>query len=209
MKYILYTTTKISKKLRDEADIFASEISKTKGRGEVTIDIVQKIPRGIVPVEPDTEGHVRFTFDWFRQQFPKGDYDGVIFHFTPYYKRKWGMTFWVNGVRNKDNREYPEFWVCDDLENVSAVGYENERISGTDIIVTDFLRKFFHEQAHFDEDLDDNLANILTQTSVHDMDYRLKKIHLYHYLVDYRGQNYKEQVNKVVNAVIKLVKKFI
>lgn len=198
MKYILYTTTKISKKLRDEADIFASEISKTKGRGIVTVDIVQKIPRGIVPVEPDTDGDVRFTFDWFRQQFPKGDYDGVIFHFTPYYKRKWGMTYWVNGVRNKDNRDYPEFWVCCDLDEM-ADGYD----------ISKFLRLLFHEQAHFDEDLDDNLANILTQTSVHDMDYRLKKIHLYHYLVDYRGQNYKEQVNKVVNAVIKLVKKFI
>ena len=197
MKYILYTTTKISKKLRDEADIFASEISKTKGRGVVTVDIVQKIPRA-VPVEPDIDGDVRFTFDWFRQQFPKGDYDGVIFHFTPYYKRKWGMTYWVNGVRNKDNRDYPEFWVCCDLDEM-ADGYD----------ISKLLRLLFHEQAHFDEDLDDDLANILTQTSVHNVDYRLKKIHQYHYLVDYRGQIYQEQVNKVVNAVIKLVKKFI
>ena len=199
MKYILYTTTKISKKLKTQVDFFASEISKTKGRGVVTIDIVQKIPRA-VPVEPDTDGDIRFTFDWFRQQFPKGDYDGVIFHFTPYYRYKWGMTLSVNGVRNKYNRDYPEFWVCDDLKE-KADGYPDH--------ITNFIRKLFHEQAHFDEDLDDNLANILTQTSVHDMDYRLKKIHLYHYLVDYRGQNYKEQVNKVVNAVIKLVKKFI
>lgn len=200
MKYILYTTTKISKKLKTQVDFFASEISKTRGRGEVTVDIVQKIPRGIVPVQPDTDGDIRFTFDWFRQQFPKGDYDGVIFHFTPYYRSKWSMTKKVNGVRNKDNKDYPEFWVCDDLKE-KAVAYPDH--------ITNFLRKLFHEQAHFDEDQDDSIANILTQDSVHDFDYRLKKIHLYHYLVDYRGRAYKNKVNNVINQVIKLVKKFI
>ena len=200
MKYILYTTTKISKKLKTQVDFFASEISKTRGRGEVTVDIVQKIPRGIVPVQPDTDGDIRFTFDWFRQQFPKGDYGGVIFHFTPYYRYKWGMTLSVNGVRNKDNKDYPEFWVCDDLKE-KAEGYPDH--------ITNFLRKLFHEQAHFDEDQDDSIANILTQDSVHDFDYRLKKIHLYHYLVDYRGRAYKNKVNNVINQVIKLVKKFI
>ena len=75
--------------------------------------------------------------------------------------------------------------------------------------MTGFLRKLFHEHAHFDEDLDDDLGNVLTQTSVHDMDYKLKKIHLYHHLVDYRGQAFKESVQAVMNSVIKLAKRII
>lgn len=198
MRYILYTTTKISRKLRADVVFFANEISKTKGREKVTIDIVQKIPKGIVPVQPDTDGDIRFTFDWFRQQFPKGDYDGVIFHFTPYYRRKWDMTEKVNGVRNIENKDYPEFWICCDVGEM-AKGYD----------ITQLVRLLFHEQAHYDEDQDDSVANILTQDSVHDFDYRLKKIHQYHYLVDYRGKAYKDKVNKVINQVIKLVKKYI
>ena len=38
-RYILYTTSK-SSWFREQADIFAKEISKTKGRGEVVIEKV-------------------------------------------------------------------------------------------------------------------------------------------------------------------------
>ena len=37
--YVLYTTSK-SKRVQEQADIFASEISGTKGRGEVKITVV-------------------------------------------------------------------------------------------------------------------------------------------------------------------------
>ena len=196
-KYILYTTKK-TKYLEIYVDSFARKISKTKGRGEVEIDIVEKIIKK-VPVGVDSDGDILFSFDWFRQQFPKGDYDGVIFHFRPEERKRWKMTRSINGSRNKDNREYPEFWVCAD-DKAMAEGYD---------ALPEIMRLLCHEHGHYDEDLDDQLANLLTQDSVHDFDYRLKKIHIFHLLVDYRGQAYKEQVNKVINAVIKLVKKYI
>jgi hypothetical protein len=191
--YILYTTSK-SAWIKEQAEIFAAEISKTKGRGEVKIEVVHKIPKKIA-TRIDPKGQIKPVWGFF----PKDSYNGVIFHFTPYYRQKWRLAEAVNGTRNEDNLEYPEFFVCADT-HVMAEGYED---------LPEFLRLLFHEHAHFDEDLDDQLGNVLTQNSVHDMDYKLKQIHKYHYLVDYRGQALKEAVNKVMNDVIKLAKKFI
>ncbi len=197
--YILYTTSK-SARVQEQADVFASEISKTKGRGLVRVLVVHKLPKRAVTAI-DADGHKKPTWDWFRSTFPKGDHNGVIFHFTPYYRAKWGITTTINGARNPDNRDFPEFFICDDLSVKAAPSYPEW--------VTGFLRKLFHEHAHYDEDLDDELGNVLTQTSVHDMDYKLKKIHLYHYLVDYRGQAFKESVQAVMNSVIKLIKQYV
>ena len=209
--YILYTTSK-SKRVQEQADIFASEISKTKGRGEVQIKVVyKKAPRKITMVLRD-DGYYMPSWEWFNAALPRLDYDGVIFHFTTYYRSKWGIKGKkgpVGGSRNLDNKDFPQFWVCDDLAEVPAHGYEKEKIYDTDIIVTDFLRKLFHEHAHYDEDIDDTVGDILTQHSVHDTDYKLHQIHLYHYLVDYRGKKLKEDVAKVMAATFKLVKKFI
>lgn len=210
MKYILYTTSK-SKRVQEQADIFAKEISKTKGRGEVKITVVYqkaRTPKMIMRLD----GYYMPSWEWFNTSLPRLDYDGVIFHFSTYYRSKWGIKGskgLIGGSRNLDNKQFPQFWVCDDLVDAPAQGYEKERIYDTDIIVTDFLRKLFHEHAHYDEDVDDSVGDNLNQNSVHDFDYRLKKIHLYHHLVDYRGKAYKDKVNDVVNKVIKLVKKFI
>ena len=154
-----------------------------------------------VEIEKDEHGHFVLTWAWFNKTFPVGDYDGVIFHFTPSYRFIWGITKTIGGSRNKNNKEYPEFWVCDDLATEPAEGYPEW--------VNDFLRKMFHEHGHYDEDQDDTVGNVLTQNSVHDVDYKLKKIHQYHYLVDYRGKDLKEKVNKLVTQVIKLAKKYI
>lgn len=199
--YILYTTS-TSGWYQEQADIFASEISKTKGRGEVNIVVKNIRIKDYPDLYVDKDGDILPKWSWFRSICRKNDYDGVILHFTPMYRKRWGIKSGqkgkiVNGSRNKDNREYPEFWVCSEKE--MSDGYD----------LSQFLRLLFHEHAHFDEDLDDKLGNLLTQTSVHDFDYRLKKIHLYHYVVDYRGQNFKEKVNKVINDVVKLVKRFI
>ena len=113
----------------------------------------------------------------------------------------------INGSRNGNNKDYPEFWLSCDTSPEPAEGYEYTVLSR--FVVTEYLRLLFHEHAHFDEDLDDKVGNLLTQTSVHDFDYRLKKIHLFHYVVDYRGQDFKDKVNKILNKVIKLAKRFI
>lgn len=210
--YVLYTTSK-SKWVQEQADIFASEISKTKGRGEVKITVVpNKLPRKPVMVLR-ADGYYMPSWEWFKTAYPKKDYDAAIAHFSPYYRTKWGIKSptgsVIGGSRNPDNKDIPEFWVCDDLSPLPAKGYEKATIYNTDIVVTDFLRKLFHEHAHYDEDVDDSVADVLTQDSVHDTDYKLKQIHLYHYLVDYRGKKLKEEVAKVVAAVFKLAKKFI
>lgn len=199
-RYILYSTSG-SKWFKEQADLFASGISKSKGRGDVIIaDIIRKIPKD-VPIEVDGDGDLKPTWEWFSRTFPQGDYDGVIFHLTPYYRRKWGISGNIGGSSHTSNKNYVEFWACADKGQI-AKGYEAVGMSN-------FLRILFHEQAHFDENLDDELGNILTQDSVHDFDYRLKKIHQYHFLVDYRGKALKEKVNALTNAVIKLVKKFV
>jgi hypothetical protein len=196
--YILYTTSQVSW-YQEQADIFAHEISKTKGRGEVKV-VVKTVRVKDVAVGKYNDGDIKPTWEWFNKTFAKGEYDGVIFHFTPYYRKLWGITGSLGGARNPDNKEYPEFWICAD-KGVLASGYPEW--------VTDFLRKFFHEHAHYDEDQDDTVGNILTQSTVHDVDYKLKKIHQYHHLVDYRGKALKETVNKLLIQVIKLAKKFI
>ncbi len=210
--YVLYTTSK-SKVVQEQADIFASEISKTKGRGEVKITVVtNKLPPK-PPMVMRADGYYMPSWEWFAATYPKGDFDAAIAHFTPYYRTKWGIKgkdgHVIGGSRNPDSKDIPMFWVCDDLLPESAKGYENERIFGTDIVVTGFLRKLFHEHAHYDEDVDDTVGDNLNQNSVHDMDYKLHQIHLYHYMVDFRGKDLKEQVAKVVAAVFKLAKKFI
>lgn len=211
--YILYTTSK-STRVQEQADIFAGELSRTKGRGEVRIKVVtNKLPRPPKMVLR-SDGYYMPSWEWFNASLPLLDYDGVIFHFSTYYRSKWGIKSpkkdtVIGGSRNSDNKDFPQFWVCDDLSPEPAKGYETAKIYDTDIIVTDFLRKLFHEHAHYDEDVDDTVGDNLNQDSVHDMDYKLHQIHLYHYMVDYRGKELKEQVAKVVSAVFKLVKKFI
>jgi hypothetical protein len=210
--YILYTTSK-SKRVQEQADIFASELSRTKGRGEVKIKVVtNKLPKSPKMVLR-SDGYYMPSWEWFKAIMPHDGYDGIIFHFSTYYRSKWGIkspkNTVIGGSRNPVSKDYPMFWVCDDLSEESAKGYENERIYDTDIVVTDFLRKLFHEHAHYDEDVDDMVGDNLNQYSVHHTDYDLKKIHLYHYMVDYRGKDLKEQVAKVIASVFKLVKKYV
>lgn len=197
MHYLLYTTSTPSA-VQPLVNAWAAELGKTKGRGEVTVEVVRKVPRS-VKRERDADGDWKFPWPWFTTTFPVGDYDGVIFHFTPHYRRKWKLTESINGSRNPDNLVYPEFWVCADLDAM-AKGYTG---------LLEIHRILFHEQGHYDEDVDDAVGNILTQDSVHKVDYELKQIDKYHLLVDFRGQAFKNTVNKVVNAVMRLAKKYI
>jgi len=204
--YILYTTSK-SNKVQAYADVFARAISKTEGRGEVKIKVAYKRPFkvGEINYRHTSDGDTVFNWNWFRQQFPKDEYDGVIFHFNDTYKKRWGID--PRGQKHTENKDYPEFWLTCDIDDEFAPGYDEMYVE--DMPVTQFLRLLFHEHAHFDEDLDNDIGNLLTQTSVHDFDYRQKKIHLYHLLVDYRGQAIRDAVNVFMVKVIKLAKQII
>lgn len=196
-RYIFYTTEKVSK-VRPLTDLFAADISRTKGRGVIKIDVVHKIPQSVDTIV-DADGDTVLYWPWFRKTFDKSYYDGVIFHFTPQYRKLWGTEPTINGSRNRENKEYPEYWICCTLTK-KARGYQD---------LLEFLRLNYHEHAHFDEDLDNHIGDFLTQNTVHDMDYNLKKIHLYHLLIDYRGKAIKELVDKIIIKTINIIKSYV
>ena len=191
MRYILFTTTK-SSWYADKAYEVEYWLNQTKGR-EVEIDVVHVSPPRNPQLIVDSEGDTRFTWDWFQAKFPVEEYDGVGFHFTPYYKKKWGLS--KNGSKHTQNKDYPEFWFCSGRED--AKGYDD---------LSNFVRLFVHEVSHFDEDVDDGNGNRLVQETVHVVDYEMKKIQYYPLLVDYRGYLLKRKVNKLINRIIDFVR---
>ncbi len=169
--YTLYTISRPAT-YQKRANAIASEWSKTKGRGEVKVVVVR-----VKPVKPkvmkDSEGDSIIDWSWFAQQYPH-THDGVIYQFTPTYRKRWRISKSVNGCRNKDNKEFPQFWICCDAK-ARAKGYDD---------LGEFERLMYHEHGHYDEDQDDTVGNVLTQESVHAVDYTLKKIQYYHLLVN-------------------------
>lgn len=193
MKYILYTTSH-SQWYKQEALKAVHFISKAKGLGSLSVEV-----RHIkAPENPKTyiasDGNKKLDWEWFHKRFPPED--GVFFHFTSFYKKKWGLT--VSGSKNTFNKDYPEAWFCTDKSQ--AKGY---------LFISDFVRLFVHEWAHFAEDLDNTIGDTLPQESVHRWDYTLKSIHLYPELVDMRGYLLKRKVNKLMSQVISLAQKVI
>lgn len=205
--YILYTTSK-SKRVQELADVFASNISQTRGRGDVVVEVKYIVPRSPYLFQ-DAQGAVRLSWDWFQSFFSREDYDGVIFHGSRYYQRKWGIRGdydektkkhkALNGSKNGQNNDYPEFYFFCDLDE-EAKGYDD---------LPEFLRLMYHEHGHFDEDLDNLVGNRLTQDSVHTVDYTLKQIQHYHLLIDYRGRALKERADAVLTAIIRFAKRII
>ncbi len=195
--YILYTTAP-ARTYQARADVIAAEWSKTKGRGPVEIIVKQVRPKKPKLVK-DSDGDTIIDWTWFTTEFDVYPYEGAFFQFTPRQRKAWGITGSINGCRNRDNRDYPQFWLCCDAKAM-AKGY-------TDL--GEFERLMYHEHAHYDEDVDDMVGDNLSQDTVHQVDYELKQIDKYHLLVDYRGQALKHAVNKAVLAVIKFAKKYI
>lgn len=190
MTITIYTTAS-SKWYQQEADYVASVISTTLPCSFV----VKRIKAPMNPITlVDSEKDTRFAWDWFTKQFPL-ETDGVAFHFTSYYKKKWRLT--KNGSKNTLNKTYPEFWLCANKGEM-AKGYEN---------LSEFARLLFHEMGHFFEDLDDAFGDKLVQESVHVTDYQLKKIHLYHTLIDFRGFELKQKVSRLVRTIMQYVQK--
>lgn len=190
MKYTLYTTAS-SDWYRKKCIKIAERLSNTKGRGEVSFEIIEIEPPQLISLVKDNQGHVRFDWNWFGFNFPTNRTSGAFFHFTPSYKRKWGISPEINGSRNSDNKDYPEFWLCCAQEK--ADGYAD---------LSNFERLIYHELGHFDEDLDDDKGDLLPQDSVHTWDYDLKQIHNFHILVDYRAQSLKEKIRQLFISMI-------
>lgn len=191
MKIALYSTS-TSSWYQKEADKVAAIFSK---RVPMEIEMISIDRPKSVQTIVDSDGDTRLTWDWLRVRFPLPEgYDGVGFHFTSYYKDKWGIRG-LKGSKNSFNKEYPEFWFSSDKGDM-AEGYED---------LSDFARILLHELSHFFEDLDDEFGNKLMQESVHLVDYELKQIHLYPLLIDYRGWELKRKVAHLVTKVLNLV----
>jgi len=200
MKYLLYTTSS-SSWYQKQCDIIAKEWSRIKGAEPVSIEV----RTGIKPynvrehIVLDKDGHFKFGWEWFERTFDHPDYDGVFFHFTPYYKRKWGISEEINGAKMTSRKDKPLFWLCAN-KGEWAKDYA---------MLYEFDRLMYHEMAHFYEDLDDNLGNKLQQESVHITDYKLHKIHYYHLFIDLRGLELRRKVDRLIIKIINFVNKHI
>lgn len=195
MKYLIYSTSR-SSYYQTEANKAALWLSQSKGR-DVQIDVVyKKLPKKIV-IFKDKDNDVRLSWDWFNETFDLKDYDGVGFHFAKSYKKKWKLT--VSGSKNSFNKSYPQFFFSCDKEK--APGYPDS--------ISNFVRLLIHEISHFDEDLDNDSGNVLTQDSVHTWDYKFKAIHHYPRFVDYRGYIIKRRAKKLLEKTIQYAKTII
>lgn len=192
MKYLLYSTSASDWYVKKCQDI-ARAWSMTPGRGKVTIDVVRRVPEDPVTIK-DSDGDRRFAWDWFETYFDNEEYDGIFFHFTPYYKRRWLISRRINGAKHTHRKDKPFFWVACDKEE--ADGYP---------LMSEFERLMYHEMGHFDEDLMDKLD----QDSVHKVDYKLKQIHYYHLLIDYSGLNAKRSMWDLMKRAIAYTQEFI
>lgn len=197
MDYVFYTYSR-STLLPSIVQTFASSISTTKGRKPVTVTIIRKSYPRTAKTMKDSDGDVVLDWQWLRERFPRGTYHGVIVHLSPAHRKQYRLPSKINGVRNRNNLLYPEFYVIADPA-IQAKHYP----------FSDLLRLLYHEQAHYDEDIDNSVGNKLDQDSVHKYDYEKHLIHEYHTMVDYSGQALKDRVHWVVNAVVQLAKKVL
>lgn len=191
MKVIPIFTTTSSSWYQEKADIVAKNLSTTKGREEIKFEVISiKAPKQ-PQIAPDKEGNMRISWDWMEYYFNTEGYDGLIFHFTPYYKKKWQLAPKINGSRYSQSIDRPVFWLC--CEKEGREGYKD---------LSNFERILYHEWGHYDEDLD----MALPQESVHNMDYKLKAIDLHHKIVDLRPYNFNKKIQPLLEKIVYLMK---
>jgi len=196
MNIKLYTTSRTAR-VEQVADEWALGLMQTPGRPTITVEVIRKVPRRVETTHA-LDGGGRLDWDWLLEQFPKADDEGVIFHFTPYYRSKWGLKPGINGSRNTSHKTTPVFWVC---ANVGAPASRRDG-PGYPEHITELHRLLYHEMAHFDEDQDDLLGNQLPQESVHYMDYTQNAIHRYPELVNYRKLTLLERIRTTLAAIV-------
>lgn len=197
-KAILYTTSK-GKWIQDRIPYILECLNKSQGRTVTTIDIVTvKEPYNPLTFR-DSDGDTRFMWDWFDKQFPANGYDVVGFHFTSYYKMKWGLAKRIKGTYHKNHGGHFDFWFCAD---------SNER-SKTYGDMDEFTRLFLHEWAHGDSYMADNVTGV-PRDFVHKWDYSLKAIHLLTF--DFTQYNIRKQIvhllDKVLSTYVKIFNAF-
>lgn len=191
---VIYTTTS-GNALTERLPFIMEQLNKTPGRTVEMIDVVS-----ITPPEPmtikDSDGDVRIVWDWFERTFTEKSegYNVVCFHFTPYYKNKWGLSPRVVGTYRNDPNDTFEFWVA-------ANPTQDARYYDFD----EFTRIFLHEWAHGDSHFAGVPEEWKPVDYVHHYDYELHAIHTIPF--DYTKHNVQLKLVEVLTTLVTLYKK--
>jgi hypothetical protein len=181
-------TTSTSQFFEKELDFITETLSQSKGRGDITFEI-----ETIKPLAPqllvDKDGDSRITWDWFDQTFGDDESDVVCYHFTEYYKKKWGISPRLGGSFNRYNTKQMQFWLVAD---------RNEKAANYDFL--EFTRIFLHEVAHGDS------RKLLIPNVIHYYDYELQSVTTFFKTVDYRVYNLKKQLLELLKKLYANIK---
>lgn len=173
---IIYTTSQ-GTWIHERLPFIIEKLNTSEGRTVEKIDVKTISAPSKPQTIRDKEGDVRFTWDWFDRTFQSDEYDVVVFHFTSYYKKKWGLSNKIKGTYHKDHGDYFDFWLCADKD-------EQSKNYGLD----EFTRVFLHEWLHGDSYMA-GVPDSWKKTPrewVHHMDYNLKMIDTAHELISYK-----------------------
>jgi hypothetical protein len=191
---LIYTTSK-SVFFFEDLEYIKECLMQARGRTDVTFKVQYISPPTDVPTIRDSKFGVRPSWDWFDQKFVdpvRGEYDTVAFHFTEYYRTKWGINRWLGGLYHRDQDGVLDFWLCAD--NKQARNYD----------FSEFTRIFIHEMAHGDARYTGEHND-----EVHMYDYELHKIHEFHKLIDYTDYNIKLKIVNLLTQIVALYNKLI
>lgn len=187
---LIYTTTS-SQFFKKDLNFVKECLMRAKGVEDVLFEIKTiSAPENPLLIK-DTEGDTRFAWDWFDQRFVvpvKGQYNAVAFHFTPYYKRKWGLSARINGSYHNDPDGVLDFWFsCYDKQSLNYDFSEAARI---------MIHEFSHGFARWT-----GKNNQL----VHPYDYNFHTIHTFPEMVSFQDWNI---LKRIVNIITDFFKKY-
>jgi len=162
LKILIYTTTK-SQFFRKDFDFIRQSLLKATGINEVTFDVKTIYPPQNPLTLKDSNGDVRFAWDWFDQRFVepvRDEYNVVAFHFTPYYKNKWRLAERINGTYHRDGDNVLDFWFSCYTEKAKNYEFSN----ATRLILHEFRHGFSkwtgrHDDTHLQDYQLHNLHN--------------------------------------------------
>jgi hypothetical protein len=111
----------------------------------------------------------------------------VGFHFSPYLKKKWGLSERINGTYH-NNGGTLDFWICTDDKKAAHYEYSN------------MVRLLIHEISHGDA----RITGVPDRT--HIMDYNLHAVEHTPILIDYRQKNLEKEAMGLMQQLIAFLK---
>lgn len=179
----------------------------------VTIDrfqIVHWSPTEKIKKRKDKDGDIVIDWEWFAETFTKKSkgYNTVIFHTTSYWRKKWGLSTYINGVYRVDRDEYTEIYICADTLSeflrlmLHELGHPLERlVNGGEPVRTFGCNKWYNYHVHKADYCDDDLESFyksldLTRYSLISQLYRAM-VSLFNLLkIDYPVEDFKYRVSQ-------------